>query len=147
MKKSLLYRLFGIGAISKKYRPGLEQEGIVVADEGIGGSLTMRKVQGPGRRYSYKKSLFTGWLVITKQRIVCYAFGFRQIDIPVSDSRITELQVENPKENILTISFEASVFRPNWSGNLQFKFKTDKAKQLLCVLCDLGAGKQTIIRE
>ncbi len=130
----MLYRLLGIGAISKKHRPGLEQEGIVVADEGIGGSLTMRDVKGPGRRYSYKKSLFTGWLVITEKRIICYAFGFRQIDIPVNDSRITELQVENPKENILTISFEASVFRPNWSGHMQFKFKTDKAKQFLSCL-------------
>ena len=144
MKKNLLYRLFGVGAIAEKYRSGLEQEDIVVADEGIGGSLTMRNVKGPSRRYSYKKTLFTGWLVVTKKRVVCYAFGFRQIDIPVSDARIAQLHVENPNENILTISFEASTFRPNWSGHMQFKFKTDKAADFNKTLEDIGATPGTL---
>jgi hypothetical protein len=37
MNKTLLYRLFGLGRIPRHLRPLVESEGIVVADEGIGG--------------------------------------------------------------------------------------------------------------
>jgi hypothetical protein len=50
MKKTLPYRLFGLGRIPRQLRPMLESEGIVVADEGIGGWFITKHVNGPGRR-------------------------------------------------------------------------------------------------
>ena len=51
MSKTLLFRLFGAGKIPEKIRPHLEAEGIVVADEGIGGWYRTRDLKAPGKRF------------------------------------------------------------------------------------------------
>lgn len=51
MKKTILYRLFGLGSVPRKLRPVLEQEGMVVFDEGVRGSFVTKHVNGPGKRY------------------------------------------------------------------------------------------------
>jgi hypothetical protein len=43
----------------KKYAPTLRGEGIVLLDEGIGGSITLKNFKGPGRRHSWKRNRFT----------------------------------------------------------------------------------------
>lgn len=143
MKKSLLYRLFGIGGIPKKARPALEAEGIVVADEGVGGWFVMRNVKGPGRRHRQRWEGFTGWLAVTNKRLVCYTFWKRQMNIAVDDPRIAELYVDVPKPDTLSISFEAGVFREGWSGVMEFRFNTEKAEQFRDTLTSLGAQPGT----
>jgi hypothetical protein len=44
MKKTTLYRLFGVGSVPKKLLPVLETEGVVVLDEGIGGWFITKHV-------------------------------------------------------------------------------------------------------
>ena len=48
MAKSLLYRLFGVGKLSKEVVDNLNREELLLMDEGIGGSMTYRDFHAPG---------------------------------------------------------------------------------------------------
>jgi len=143
MKKTLLYRLFRFGSVPKKLRPVLEQEGIVVLDEGIGGWFVTEHVNGPGKRYRHRSEGFSGCLAVTKARVVCYTFARRQINISVEDPGVANLYVDTPTEEELCLSFESSDFRKGWQGVIQFKFKTDKAHQFIDALLAIGAQQGT----
>lgn len=138
MRKTILFRLFGIGAIPKKMRPVLESEGIVVADQGMRGRFITRNVKGPGKRYCYRTEGFSGCLVVTKKRIICFVYGKRQMHIAVDDPMISSLYVENPRKEYLSVSFESAAFRKGWSGIIEFRFKTDKAGRFYDVLTAAG---------
>jgi hypothetical protein len=75
MKKTILYRLFGIGSVPKKLRTVLDREGVVAIDEGIGGWFVAKHVSGPGKRFRRRTEGFSGCLAVTKARMVCYTNG------------------------------------------------------------------------
>jgi hypothetical protein len=141
MKKSILYRLFGLGAIPVKARPVLEAEEIVVSDEGMSGWLVTRDVTGPGRRYRQRREGFSGCLVITGKRLICFTHGKRQINVSVNDPRLSALVVNAPDDQTLSISFESSLFQEGWQGIIEFRFNTEKAQRFQDVLGALGARK------
>lgn len=143
MKKSILYRLFRLGAIPVKVRPILEAEGIVVADEGMGGWFITRNVKGPGKRYLHRSEGFSGCLVITKKRIICYTFWKRQINIAVDDPKLSQMYVAVPGKNRLCLSFESSVFREGWQGEIEYRFRTEKAQRFQDLLLALGVRQRT----
>lgn len=138
MKKSILFKLFRVGAIPRKQRPVLELEEIIVADEGMGGWLITKNVKGPGKRFINRAEGFSGWLAITKKRIVCYTYWKRQINISLEDPKIYQISVNVPREKLLSLSCESSVFRDGWSGSIEFRFKTEKAQQFYNVLKSIG---------
>jgi hypothetical protein len=117
----------------------LESEGIVVADEGIGGWFIAKHVTGPGRRYRKRAEGFSGCLVVTKQRILCYTYGKRQINISVDDPKVSELHVTLPKAETLSIAFESSVFRGDWAGVIEYRFNTERARLFHDTLISIGA--------
>jgi hypothetical protein len=143
MKKTILYRLFGFGSVPKKLLPVLEQEGVVVLDEGMGGWFVTKHVNGPGKRYRHRSEGFSGWLAVTKERVVCYAYGKRQINISVEDPKIVNLYVDTPKEKKLCLSFESSDFREGVKGVIEFRFNTDKAPLFRDALVAIGARQGT----
>ena len=143
MKKSIFFRIFGLGAIPRKLRPVLDAEQIVVSDEGMGGWFIARKVRGPRKRYVGRMEGFCGCLAVTKKRIVCFTFWKRQINISVDDPRITEIHVNLPMKDTFSISFESSAFRDTWSGIIEYRFKTEKARQFYDVFHALGAREGT----
>ncbi len=125
MKKTLSYRLFGMGSIPGKIRPVIEAEQIIVADEGIGGWFITKRVKGPGKKYRNRAEGFSGCLVITKKRILCYTYWIRQINISVDDPRISEFSAWLPKAETLSIAFESSGVKKQWTGVVEFRFNTD----------------------
>jgi hypothetical protein len=139
MKKTILYRLFGLGAIPGKLLPILEQENIVVFDEGIGGWFITKSVKGPGKRYLHRSEGFSGFLAVTRKRVVCFTNWKRQINISVEDPKISHLYVHVPADEVLSISFESSAFREGWEWIIEFRFKTEKAIQFNDVLGSVGA--------
>ena len=143
MKKTILYRLFGVGSVPEKLRPVLEQEGVVALDEGIGGWFVAKHVNAPGKRYRRRTEGFSGCLVVTKSRVLCYTYGKRQINISVEDPKIANLYVDAPTEQELYLSFESSDFREDWQGVIVFRFKTDKALLFQKALLAIGAQQGT----
>ena len=143
MKKNILFRLLGIGSVPKKLLPILEQEGIVVLDEGMGGRFKTKNVKGPGKRYLYRSEGFSGWLAITKERALCYTFWKPQINISVSDEKVSQLYVDVPNDQKLSVSFESSDFREGWEGVIEFQFNTEKALLFRDAFISMGAQQGT----
>lgn len=143
MKKTILYRLFRLGSVPKKLLSALEQEGIVVLDEGMGGRFVTKHVDGPGKRYRHRSEGFSGFLAVTKERVVCYTYWKRQINISVEDPKASNLYVDVSEEQRLSVSFESSVFRKGWEGVIEFQFNTEKALLFRDALVSIGAQQGT----
>ncbi|MEJ2637479.1 MAG: hypothetical protein P8184_19595 [Calditrichia bacterium] len=138
MSKTILYRLFRIGGIPRDLRPVLEAERIVVSDEGIGGWYITPNLKAPGRRSIKRREGFSGFLTVTKTRMVCYTYGRPQINIAVDDPRLSKLYIKLPEPQILSLSFESSVFHKDWKGLIEFRFHTGKALEFYEVMRSIG---------
>jgi len=131
MSKTLLHRLFGLGKIPRKYGPALRGEGIILIDDGIGGSVTLRQFKAPGRRHSWRRSWFTGCLVLTEHTFSAFALIRPLIFVPLADTRISELHCSIEKGATLLITYDASLFNEKWSGTVECRFKTAEAQLFL----------------
>ena len=89
----------------------------------------------------HRREGFSGCLVITRKRIICYTYWERQINISVEDPRLGEIYVDAADQQKLSISFESSVFRDGWQGVIEYRFRTDKAIQFQEALTSLGVQK------
>ncbi len=131
MKKTLLHRMFGWGRIPKQYAPTLHDEGIILLDEGIGGSVTFKKFRSPSRYSSWKRSWFTGCIVLTERTFAAFSFNKPLIYVPLDHENIAELHCTVEKSDTLLVKYDASAFNEEWSGTIECRFKTSIA-QMLC---------------
>src|ERR1041385_8057364 len=137
MAKSLLYRLFGLGRIPKLLNDTLRIEGIVVSDEGIPGSITYRNFRAPGKRFSWKKQGLVGSVIVTNVRLVALMYGSFAVNVPFTDERIRQLQISVEGDRLL-ISFDAKLFHDNWSGTIEYRFRTPQAAEMIKWIQDLS---------
>jgi hypothetical protein len=144
LRKTFVFRLFGIGKLPRKYRPIVEDEGVVLMDEGVPGWLITRNVHGPGKRARYRAEGFSGCLVLTQKRLLGFSYWKRQINIGLDDPRMAKLHVAMPRDDVLSISFEAAEFRPGWQGVFEFRFRTDQARGFQQALVAHGAPSGVI---
>jgi hypothetical protein len=134
MSKTWLHKLFGLGRIPKRMRPVIEQEGIVLIDEGIGGWIKFENFRAPGRRYNLKYSWFTGAIVLTHKRFAAftfYPFFNPIINVPLDAEHLNKLHCSLRKETTLSVRFDPSDFNENWSGAIECRFSTPQARMFL----------------
>ena len=136
MAKSLLYRLFGVGRIPKLVGDRLRMEGVVLSDEGVPGSVTYRDFRAPGRYSSWRKQAFIGSVVVTNIRLVCLMQSRFAVDVPFTDERIRGLQISRERDRLL-ITFDASLFHDDWSGTIEYSYRTSQAAEILKWIHDL----------
>lgn len=130
MGKTWLYHLFKIGGIPAGLRAKLEQEGIVLLDEGIGGTITYQNFRAPGRAYAWKRSGFSGAVAMTTVRFVAFAYGRQVINAPWDDARRAQLRVSCEAPDRLLIAFDPAIFHDDWSGTVEVRLATTYAQQL-----------------
>ena len=136
MPKSLFYRLFGVGKIPKLLNDTLHIEGIVVADEGIPASVTYRDFHAPGKHFSWRKQGFVGSVVVTNTRLVALMYSNFAVNVPFTDERIRQLQISVEGDRLL-IAFDPKLFHDNWSGTIEYRFRTEHAVDMLKWINDL----------
>jgi hypothetical protein len=137
MSKSLLYRLFGIGRIPKLLNDTLHIEGIVVADEGVPATVTYRNFRAPGRYSSWRKQGFVGSVVVTNVRLVALMYGNFAVNVPFTDERIRKLNISVEAGRLL-MAFDPSVFHDDWSGGIEYRFRTEQAADIIKWIQDLS---------
>lgn len=130
MGKTLAYQLFGLGKVPKKYAPAFEREGVVLFDEGIRGSVTLKRFKSPGRWHSWKRTWFSGCLALTEKTFAAFALTRPVIFVPRDDERLRELRCSIERGKLLVV-FDASLFNEQWSGTVECRFKTEKAQLFL----------------
>jgi hypothetical protein len=131
MKKTLLYRLFGIGKIPAKYNDALKSEGIILSDEGIKGTVTLRNFRAPGRYSNWKRRWGTVSVALTNTRLIAFLYAAKIIDVPLADERFRQIQFSIEGENTLLAAFDASVFNADSSGKIECRFTTPLAQSFL----------------
>jgi hypothetical protein len=81
MKKTILHRLFGIGKIPAEYHPALQSEGVLLADEGIKGSVTYLNFRSPNRYSNWKRQWYTASIALTNARLLVFSYSSPIIDV------------------------------------------------------------------
>jgi len=127
MTKTLLFRLFGFGKIPAPLLAQLSSEGILLLDEGIRGSVTYLGFRAPGKYCSWKRQWYTASIALTKERLLALRHSRPIINVPFTDRRIRELRCLHENGGTLLVAFDASLFHDDWSGTIEYRFRTPQA--------------------
>lgn len=131
MAKSLLYRLFGVGKMPATLMSQLKNEGIALMDEGVKGSVTYRDFRAPGKRFGWKRQWFIAAIALTKIRLLALHSSNPVINVPLTDERIHALRYSMENGDTLCVAFDAALFHADWSGTIEYRFRTPQAQHLL----------------
>lgn len=135
MAKSLLYRLFGAGKIPEPLMTQLKREGIILSDEGVKGSVTYRNFHRPGSSSSLRKQWFAASITLTKIRLLTLWSSNPTINVPLTDERIHAMHYSlEDNAAVLCIAFDAGLFHDDWSGTVEYRFRTPEAQHFLELL-------------
>lgn len=136
---TILSLIFTVRArkVAAVYRTRLEPEDIVLFEEDVKGSMTFRNFRSPGRYDSWRKVLITSLVALTGKRILALKGSSPIIDVPFRDERLREMKFSLEGEKTLLVAFDANLFQPEWSGAIEYRFKTAKAKEFLQKLNEL----------
>jgi hypothetical protein len=136
MKKTFLYRFFGLGKIPAAANFEYAAEGIVLADEGFKGTATFRNFRSPQRITNWKRQWITAAIVLTNVRLAAFQYSAPIIDVPLADARFRELQFACEPDGAMLVRFDASLFHRDWSGTIEYRFFTPLAKEFLSKLTE-----------
>lgn len=130
MAKTFLYRFFGIGGIPTNHRSEIEREGLVLLDEGIRGTVTYINFRAPWRYSNWKRQWFSSAIILTKTRLLALRLRDPIIDVLLTDERFRQLKFSVEEDNTFLTAFDASLFNDDWSGTIEYRFKTPIASEL-----------------
>ena len=130
---TILSVIFSVRAkkVAAAYRSQLQPEGIVLFEEDVKGSMTFRNFRSPGRYASWRKVLITSLIALTKTRLLALKGSSPIIDVPFTDERLRQMKFSLEGEKTLLVAFDANLFQPEWSGEIEYRFKTSRAKRFL----------------
>ncbi|MEK7857371.1 MAG: hypothetical protein AAB288_14870 [Acidobacteriota bacterium] len=131
MAKTFLYRFFGIGKMPAALVADFQREGLVLMDEGIRGTVTYHNFRGGGRYSNWKRQWYSSSIILTAKRLIGYRLRHPIIDVELTDPRFKQLNISADENETLLIDFDASLFQPDWSGRIEYRFKTPLAQQFL----------------
>jgi hypothetical protein len=134
MTKTLAYRFFRVGKIPEPFAATLKREGLLLMDEGIRGSATYTDFRAPGKYSKSKRQWYSASIVLTQIRLVAFRYSEPIIDVPFTDERIRSLQFSLAESDTLKVAFDASLFHDDWSGTIEYRFRTPQAQVLLGML-------------
>jgi len=130
--KSFLYRFFGVGKIPEPLRSQLQSEGIILLDEAIKGSVTYRDFRKPGRQDGWRRQWYIASIALTKVRLLALWNTNPIINVPLADERIRAMRYSLEKNGtVLCIAFDARLFHDDWSGTIEYRFRTPEAQRFL----------------
>jgi hypothetical protein len=125
--------IFSIRArkVAAVYKSQLQPEGIVLFEEDVKGSMTFRNFRSPGTYYSWRKVLITSLIALTKTRLLALKGSGPIINVPFTDERLRQMKFSLEGEKTLLVAFDANLFQPEWSGEIEYRFKTPRARRFL----------------
>jgi hypothetical protein len=131
--------IFSIRArkVAAVYKSQLQPEGIVLFEEDVKGSMTFRNFRSPGRYASWRKVLITSLIALTKTRLLALKGSSPIINVPFTDERLRRMKFSLEGEKTLLVAFDANLFQPEWSGEIEYRFKTSRAREFLRKLSEV----------
>jgi len=134
MAKALFYRLFKIGRIPTPVMAQLQAEELVLWDEGLKGSVTYLNFRAPGKYSGWRRVWFIASIALTRTRLRALSYGSPVIDVPLADERLRSMRYTQENADTLCIAFDANLFHPDWSGTIEYRFRTPQVQAFLDLL-------------
>lgn len=131
MTKTLSYRLFGFGKMPEQLLTRLENEALLLLDQGVRGSVTYRNFRAPGKYFGWKRQWYTSSIALTEVRLMALRHSAAIIDVPFTDERIRGLRLIREGDDILLVAFDAALFHGGWSGAIEYRFRTPQAQAFI----------------
>jgi hypothetical protein len=128
MGKTWAYKLFRVGRIPTQFKAQLDREGVLLQEEGISGSTTYRNFHRPGAYSGWRRVWYSASLTITQTRVVGLAASSLIINVPFTDQRLQRLHISVENGDLLLIAFDAALFHNDWSGTIEYRFRTPQAQ-------------------
>lgn len=130
---TILSLIFTVRAkkVAAFYRTNLQPEGIVLFEEDVKGSMTFHNFRSPGRYANWRKVAITSLVILTGKRLLALKGSSPIIDVPFTDARLRQIKFSLENETTLLVAFDANLFQPEWSGAIEYRFKTTKALDFL----------------
>jgi hypothetical protein len=130
-------RLFlGRGLLPDDLRAELEGEVLEQLEEGLFGTITLRRYRAPRERASTRKEAFSGAIAISRTRLVVWS-GSRThwprgllFNVPFADPRYAALDVTTEGSDRLLIATDLEQFHDDRSGRFEVRLRTPKALEL-----------------
>ncbi len=130
MPKTLLYRLFRIGALPRSERTGLESEGLCYLDEGIPLTISWRHYREPNRYIARHRQSLTGTVALTRRRLLIFAASQLQLELDLQDPASERIDVSQPTAGTFAVALNAEDFHPGCSGRITYWLSTAGASTL-----------------
>jgi hypothetical protein len=123
-----------VGKIPVPIAAALKDEGVLLLDEGLRGSVTYRGFRAPGKRFSYKRKGYVGSIILTEVRLLGLGYSSTIIDVPLTDQRLRRMQFSVEGSDVLLVTFDAALFHDDWSGSIEYRFRTPQAHDFVKML-------------
>lgn len=114
-------------------RAEFEQEGLLALDEYVKARLTYLNFKAPGKRFAYKTVWFRSHVAVTKMRVFAMSYGKLAINVPFSDEQVNKMHF-SVEDGRLLVAFDAGLFQPTWSGQLEYRFTTAQAEKFVSAI-------------
>lgn len=126
--------LLGSGTLKPGLRAELESEGLVLIEEGLGGSVRYKRFRAPGKRFYGKVTGERVAIGISEKRLAVYCRSGRGklIDTAFSDPRIGALEVSLHDDD--KVAFRIDYDRadvPKVSGEVTIRARTPAAARIV----------------
>lgn len=105
-----------------------------VSDEGVKGSVTYKNFRAPGKRDSWRRIWFRGAIAVTGTRLVGLQYGNFAINVPFADDRFRLMNISLEPTDTLLVAFDASLFHADWSGQIEYRYRTPLAQKVLAAI-------------
>ena len=103
-------------------------------EEGLRGSATYRNFRAPGRYSNWRRQWYPASLVLTKARLLALSYSKPIIDLPLKEERLRRLRFTREEGDRLCVAFDAALFHKDWSGTIEYRFRTPEAGRFLELL-------------
>lgn len=105
-------------------------------------SITFRNFRAPGRACDWNRQWFAGSLAISANHMVAFRGRRRLINTAFDDPRFLRISFGSD-ENNLYVAHDASLYRDHWSGQIEYRFRTQEAQPIAKILRDAASGSAT----
>ncbi len=102
----------------------------MLSDEGLKGSVTYRGFHRPGMSAGYRRVGYIMSIIVTNVRVAAYSSENPLINVPFADERLRQIAFSVETSGGLLAAFDASLFHDDWSGQIEYRFKTPLAQAI-----------------
>jgi len=131
--------LLGTGRLEPELRAELEAEGLVLVEEGLGGSVRYRHFRAPGKRFHGKITLERMAIGISQKRVVVYCRSGRVklIDSDFANRRWEWVDVTAEDDGHAVhflVDYDRQTEDPKVAGQITIRAKTPRATEIVTQL-------------